>query len=92
MKIIQAGRAKSGNFWLFKILQSIFIKSGYEWKSYIQTQPIHEIARNWDLSYKEQADIDVMDIEPHGYYYRISSIFRMPIADVEDYVSRCTLV
>jgi aryl sulfotransferase len=63
-----------------------------EQKSFIQSQPIHELAKMWDLSYKEQADIDVLDIEPHKCFYRISSIFRMPIEDIDNYLDRCTHV
>jgi len=88
MKIIQIGAAKSGNYWLYNILQNILNRSGTQYTSYIESQPIHSIAKSWDLSYKEQADIDVLDIEPNQYYYRISSIYRMPIDDIDAYLDQ----
>lgn len=92
MKILQAGMAKSGNFWLYKIIQGILSHGGLENKSFIQNHPIHELAQTWDLSYKEQADIDVLDIDPHKCFYRISSVFRMPIEDIDDYIQQCNHV
>ena len=92
MVILQAGMAKSGNFWLYKILQNIVKHSGLEPASFIQNHPIHQLAKTWDLSYYEQADIDVMDIEPNKCFYRISSIFRYPIEDIDDYIRQCSLV
>ena len=92
MRILQAGRAKSGNFWLYTIIKTIVTKAGHDWSGYVQTQPIYEIARHWELSYRDQAAIDVLDIERYRCYYRISSIFRMPIDDIDEYLSKCTLV
>ena len=92
MVILQAGLAKSGNFWLYKILQNIITYGGLKHSSFIKSQPIHSVAKTWNLSYKEQADIDVIDIEPHQCFYRISSIFRMPIENIDDYINQCSLV
>lgn len=92
MRILQAGIAKSGNFWLYRILRSIAQHGGLEQRSWIQNQPIYELAKTWDLSTKEQADSDVLDIEPHQCYYRISSIFRMPIEDIDEYIRQCSHV
>ncbi len=90
MRILQAGVAKSGNFWLYTILQNILEQSQRPRTTFIQTQPIHAIAKTWELSYQEQADIDVIDIEPHACFYRISSIFKMPIADLDAYLESST--
>ena len=92
MKILQAGVAKSGNYWLYKILKNIYSIYRIEEKSFIQNHPIHPIARSWELSYQDQCDIDVMDIGPTGCAYRISSVFRMPIDDIGAYVDQCSLV
>lgn len=92
MRILQTGEAKSGNLWLYKILQNIIHCAGLENPSFIQNHPIHDLAKTWDLSYKEQADIDVLDIEPHQCFYRISSVFRMPIEDIDDYIHQCSHV
>ncbi len=90
--ILQAGMAKSGNFWLYRILQDIIRYAGWTQRSFIQQQPIYAIAQTWPLSTEEQASVDVMDIEPHGCFYRIGSVFRMPIEDVDAYIAQCSHV
>lgn len=88
MKILQIGAPKSGNFWLYKIIQGILKKSGHHQRSYIQQHPIYLLAQKWELNYPEQADIDMVDITNLQSSYRISSIFRMPIDSMADYVAK----
>jgi len=92
MLILQSGVAKSGNYWLYRILQSIFKQYNIPQKSYIQTQSIYQQAKEWELSYKEQAAIDVLDIESKGFYYRISSAYKKKIDNVDYYLSCCSHV
>jgi len=92
MIILQTGQAKSGNFWLYKIIQNAMLHGGIQQRSFIKNHRIYPIAKSWELSYKEQADIDVMDINPGSYFFRISSIFKMPIIDVDDYIRQCSHV
>ena len=87
MKVLQIGVPKSGNFWLYQILQHIFKFSGNSTSSFIQQHPIYPLAKTWDLNYPEQADIDVIDITDLQTIYRISSIFRMPLEDWNEYLS-----
>lgn len=88
MKILQIGPPKCGNFWLYKILQQILKLSGNPSSSFIQQHPIQEMAKNWELNYPEQAQIDQIDITDLQTVYRISSIFRMPIDDWSAYLSK----
>ncbi|MGA9589512.1 MAG: sulfotransferase domain-containing protein [Salegentibacter sp.] len=88
MKILQIGYPKSGNFWLYQILEQLLERTGKSTKSFIQQQPIYELAKNWDLNFPEQADIDVIDITDLQTTYRISSIFRMPVDDLEAYLRK----
>lgn len=92
MKIIQIGNAKSGNFWLYQIVQRILSEANIERKSYIQRQPIYEVAKTWKLSFSDQASVDNLMITPSQYYYRISSIFQMPIENLDSYLSQTTHV
>lgn len=92
MKILQAGMEKSGNYWLWKIIQSALHQAGHSTHTFIETQPIHALARTWELSFTEQADLDVLDIEDTGLFYRISSIFRMPLLDFDAYLQQATHV
>lgn len=90
LTILQAGAAKSGNLWLYKIIEHIIRQAQLPQESFIQRHPIYPIAKTWKLSYKEQADIDMLDIEPQKCFYRISSVFRMPIEDIRAYLNRTT--
>lgn len=92
MKILQAGMEKSGNYWLYRIIQSVIQRAGLPNTTYIQTQPIHALAKTWQLSFKEQADLDVLDIEPDACFYRISSVFRMSIPDLSAYLQHANHV
>lgn len=92
MALLQVGVAKSGNFWLYKILQSVAIHGGIEQRSFIKNHPIHERAKAWELSYAGQADIDVLDIERENCFCRIGSVFREPIGDMGSYIRQCSHV
>src|SRR5699024_11805913 len=88
MKILQIGTPKCGNFWLYKIIQGILIRSGQNKPNFIEQQPIYQLAKNWDLNYPEQAQIDMIDITDLQTSYRISSIYRMPIDNMKEYISK----
>lgn len=92
MKIIQIGNAKSGNFWLYRTLQQILLEGGVEIKSFIKNQPIYNVAKEWKLSFSDQAAVDNLMITPSQYYYRISSILQMPIEKLDDYLAQTTHV
>ena len=87
MKILQGGVPKCGNFWLYQIIQEILKRAGRDASSFIEKQPIYQLAKDWDLNYPTQASIDVLDITDLQCSYRISSIYRMPIVSVENYVA-----
>jgi aryl sulfotransferase len=88
MKVLQGGAPKCGNFWLYQILQQLLQKSGTDTTSLIQKQPIYTLAREWDLNYPSQASIDVLDVTDLQYSYRISSIYRMPVVDINEYLNQ----
>lgn len=88
MKILQSGAPKCGNFWLYQIIRQILTRSGRNTASFIEQQPIYSLAKRWDLNFPDQAKIDVLDVTDLQYSYRISSIFRMPIENIKNYVAR----
>lgn len=88
MKILQGGVPKCGNFWLYQIIQQILKRSGHSTDSFIEQHPIYNLAKEWDLNFPEQCKLDVLEITDLQYSYRISSIFQMPIENLEEYVSR----
>ena len=92
MTILQAGVPKSGNYWLYTILKSINQKAGLEYKSFLRTHPIHKVAQTWDLSFAGQNDMDFLNIKKNCCEFRISAVFQEEIADIDDYISKCSLV
>jgi aryl sulfotransferase len=92
MTILQAGKAKSGNYWLYKIIQTSFELSGLPPRTYIEDHPIHREAQSWTLSHSDQAKIDVISLEPGGVYFRIGQKFRRAIPNIDTYLSRSSHV
>src|SRR5690625_789067 len=90
MKILQIGYPKSGNYWVYRIIQESLDAAGVIQKNFIRQQPIYPIARQWALSYPEQVDINMMDILYPGCFFRISSIFRKRIENIEEYINSNT--
>lgn len=88
MKILQVGAPKSGNFWTWKILQETLDKAGLPNETFVRSHAIHAVAKTWDLSHDEQANIDMFDITPQGCFWRISSVVRRLVEDVGNYVAK----
>lgn len=88
MKIIQGGAPKCGNFWLYQIIEQILNRTGKDTTSFIEQHPISDLAKTWDLNYPSQASIDVIDITDLQTSYRISSIFKKPLENMQQYVSK----
>ncbi|MDT0686239.1 sulfotransferase domain-containing protein [Autumnicola psychrophila] len=91
MNILQISAPKSGSYWLHTILHQILQKKGFSIKSFIQQQEVYQQAKNMELSFKGQAEVDMMDIEEDGCYYRISSVFRKKISDPALYADATSL-
>ena len=88
MKILQSGSPKCGNFWLYKIIQQVLKRSGGDTGSFIEQHPVYPLAQTWDLNFPEQCRIDVLEITDLQCRYRISSVFNMPIDDIEAYIAQ----
>ena len=94
MKWIQIGTAKSGNYWIYNLLQSVAKHAGLNRTSFIQNQPIHPISKAWKMAFPNQQDIDHLSIIPNGCIYNIGNIFNMPLddKDLDDYVRQTSHV
>lgn len=88
MRVLQAGLAKSGNYWLYSIIRRLQEAAGRSPRGWIVRHPIQAEARRWNLSFGGQHLIDVLDIEADGLYGRISSRFRERIENEEEYFSK----
>lgn len=88
MSILQGGAPKCGNFWLYQIIQQILARTQRSTTSFIEQHPVYPLAKGWDLNFPGQARIDVLEISDLQLSYRISSVFRMPIEDLGDYIAQ----
>lgn len=88
MSILQGGVPKCGNFWLYQIIQQILTRTQRSTTSFIEKQPIYALAQAWDLNFPGQARIDVLEISDLQFSYRISSVYRMPIENLGDYIAQ----
>ena len=91
MNILQVSAPKTGSFWLNTILKNILEKKNIRVSSFIKQQPVFAEIKEKDLSFKEQAAVDMMDIQEDGFFYRVSSILKEPINDLEAYSNSATL-
>lgn len=92
MKVLQNGLPKSGNYWLYSILSQILDKAEIPKKSFIQSNPIYELSKTWLHSHPDQAGMDVLDIENRKQFMRVSSYYKYPISDIDEYIENNRLV
>lgn len=90
MLLLQSGFPKSGNFWLYSILQKMLQQAGIPSKSYAKNHPIYAEARSWPY-FEDQAGIDYLEIEPHNYVFR-KGAYTEKIPDIEVFLEQCTHV
>ena len=91
MNILQVSLPKSGSFWLNTILKETLLKSSNELSYYIKTRPEYEDLKQQELSFEGQAGVDMMDIEEDGIYFRVSSLLKEKIPDLESYSNQASL-
>ena len=82
MKLLQNGFPRSGDYWLYTIIEKIYQEAQVSRDSFIKKHPIYKLAKTWPLSFPRQADVDMIDILYVGTFYRISSVFKKKIFDV----------
>lgn len=91
MHILQAGVAKSGNYWLWRIIAELLSEAGIPRKNFVAQQPIYEqIKNNTELSHADQAELDVLDIVQNRFYWRVANIHREQIPDINAYIDQST--
>lgn len=92
MTVLQIGVERSGNSWLYRLIEAMFQRAGVERRSFIVDQPMYEEAADWHLSFEGQRQIDTVRVRPDGVDYGIAGIRWEPIEDLEEYVSSCNHV
>lgn len=91
MNILQVSTPKSGSFWLNTILKKSLEENRESIHYYIRTRPEFEKLKEQKLSFQDQAGVDMIDIEDTGTYFRVSSLFREKIHNLEAYAEKATL-
>lgn len=91
--ILQGGVAKSGNYWLWKIIDSVLEQGGRDRSRYITQHEIFEkISKYEDLTHENQSETDVVDFEKDGVYFRVSSIYKEKIVFFNNYLEKASHV
>lgn len=88
--ILQAGVPRSGNYWLYTILQQAMHHAGWPQHSFIRGQSIYDEAKQWHY-FDDQAAIDYIEVVSEGSFYR-KGYFREQIPDVDAYIAQCSHV
>ena len=92
MAVLQSGFMKSGNFWLWNILEAVLKQAKVPKKSYIRKQPIYKVSKDWNLAFEGEGEIDFINITRERQLYVIPPVFMWPIEDFPDYVRQCSHV
>ena len=91
MNILQVSAPKSGSYWLNTILKKTLEKKGQDISNFIQQQPEYEDLKDQKLSFSGQAGTDMLDIEEEGTFYRVSSLLKKPVPNLQEYAKQATL-
>ena len=92
MRIIQIGVPKSGNFWIYNLLQQILSQGDIDQRSFIKQHPIYPVAQTWKSSRPGPVGVDSLYIGPLGTFYQIWPVFREPVDNLDDYVNKTSFV
>lgn len=91
MNILQVSAPKTGSFWLNTILKKILERKDIPISYFISQQPEYHDLKEKKLSFKGQAGTDMLDIEDEGIFFRVSSLLKKPVPDLQAYSRNATL-
>jgi aryl sulfotransferase len=86
MIVLQNGMPRSGNFWVYTIIQKILTIGGHKKRSFIKQEKIYQNAKSWPY-FNHQAHIDYLEITDKGFFYRKGN-FQAQIKDICDYLQQ----
>ncbi|UZH54202.1 sulfotransferase domain-containing protein [Salinimicrobium tongyeongense] len=91
MNILQVSAPKSGSFWLNTILKKSLEKTGEEISYFIKSRPEYARLKQEKLSFEDQAGTDMLDIEDKGVFFRVSSLLKEPVPNLQAYSQKASL-
>ena len=90
MLILQSGVQKSGNYWLYQIIQHSLEQAGLPQKSFARQHPIYQKAKEWPY-FADQAGVDYLEITAGVHYFR-KGTYVEPILDLDAFLAQCSHV
>lgn len=88
MNVLQIGAPHSGNAWLWEILQRIRLRAELPNRSLARSRAVEELMHRWDVA-AGRLEIDILEVDELGLFWRLGPGVRMPIADLEAYLAQC---
>lgn len=90
MRLLQSGVPRSGNYWLYTILQKLLLAGGVEIKRWVTSQALPPL--NFQENFAGQKQVDALSLDPlnERYFWRISSVYKQLIRDLPEYLAQVT--
>lgn len=91
MAVLQVGCPRSGNYWLWRLIERVFELAGRPRRRFIEGRPAAALARDWRYSIPDMPSIDfaVFGATP---LYAVPPVFYEPIPDLDAYAAATTHV
>lgn len=90
MTVLQVGVYKSGNLWLWNLIEGILARGSVEPRRYVKKQPVHALSLAWDREFSTITDVDFIAFRNGACFYLVGPSFQAPIDDLGDYVFSST--
>ncbi|MFN8443090.1 MAG: sulfotransferase domain-containing protein [Caldilineaceae bacterium] len=90
LTVLQVGYAKSGNLWLYRILEHILDGQAIPRRSFIQNHSIYSTALARPTHFIGQASVDTLEIRPEGCFCKVANGDEsLPIDNITAYLRQC---
>lgn len=88
--ILQVGMMRSGNLWVWKIIERAAELAGWERGRFVTGVPLYRTLKEAKHINSVHGDIDVLEILPSGYSYAflIPHVVRVHLDSLEDYLAK----
>ena len=90
MRLLQTGVPRSGNYWVYTIVQRLLVASGLEISRWITRQDLSGL--EFRENFAGQRQVDALSLNPmtQEYFWRVSSVYKQPITDLDTYLQAVT--
>jgi aryl sulfotransferase len=86
--VLQSGVAKSGNYWLWKIIDLTLKESGQPRSNFVTNTEAYARLQEQIMTHEDQLKTDVLDVDATGYYWRIGPYHRERIVSLSAYLAK----